>query len=260
MPNLHLSAWTISSSQMCMNFNSCLNHVIEYLGWDPTYQTLMENMGPCVFSNSRAQMCNDSATTELCNHQEEDRQFHTRKLVSTRPQICILMWMASTWTHGFTSVMGLCSLIQYGYEWTKEQQIYLIDLQILNHSFMGKDLSVRCIAYLQTQQSKTKWIPTTLNNILPSLNWYFSYQHYLISQAVDEEPKSHTVSHAATLLTEWTRSLQNLSARNGKKPISKRTERLLELVKLASPSIPNLFAKAKSFFCWHCIARFIWFA
>jgi hypothetical protein len=32
------------------------------------------------------------------------------------------------------------------------------------------------------------------------------------------------------------------------------------LVKLASPSIPNLFAKAKSFFCWHCIARFIWFA
>jgi len=53
-------------------------------------------MGPTVFSNSRAQMRNDSATTELCNCQEEDRQFHTQKLVSARHQICILMWMAST--------------------------------------------------------------------------------------------------------------------------------------------------------------------
>jgi hypothetical protein len=164
MPNLHLSAWTISSSQICMNFKSisCLKPGIEYLGWDPTWPEhshWQKTMAPTVFSNSRAQMCNDSATTEHCNHQEEDTQFHTQKLVSTQHQICILMWMASTantrsiiktyWAlllqkycqmnswihkcHGYS-----CSLIQYGYEWTKEQQFYLIDLQILKPFIHGK--------------------------------------------------------------------------------------------------------------------------
>lgn len=239
MPNLHLSVWTISSSQICMNFKSIsfLKPVIEYLGWDPTWpehRHWQKNMAPTVFSNSRAQMRNDSATTELCNHQEEDMQFHTKKLVSARHQICILMWMASTantrsitktywalllqnycqmssWIH--KCHWHSCSLIQYGYEWTKEQQIYLIDLQILKRFLHGKG-PIRQMYSLSA--NTTKWIATTMNNILPCLNWYFSDQHYLISQAVDEEPMSHTVSSCSNTVDRVDKIIAKLECKKWK--------------------------------------------
>lgn len=100
-------------------------------------------------------------------------------------------------------------------EQTNNKFILLIS-KFSNHSFMGKDPFVRCIAYLQTQQSKTKWIATTLNNILPCLNWYFSDQHYLIIQAVDEEPKSHTVGSCSNTVDRVDKIIAKLECKKWK--------------------------------------------